>query len=206
LSAVQTSPSLQLMGVPALQRPSEPHLSPVVQPSPSLQLAPVRATCVQPVAASHASVVHSSSSSQSSSPPALQLVPEQTSWPLHLLPSLQGVLAGAATVSQTNLSGTQTPTLHASETVQSAHSASAVPHAAAEVPRWQTRPAFVFSKQPEVQQALPAQIPLPTSATAHREPSAAPAVTSLHVVPEQSHSPHSLFGGHPPLTLQMSWA
>jgi hypothetical protein len=64
-------------------------------------------------------------------------------------------------------------------------------------------PSFDLSKQPEVQQALPAQTPLPTSGTAHSVPSAAPAVTSLQVVPEQSHSPQTLFGGHPPLTLQM---
>ena len=86
-SSVHTFPSSQLAVEPPTQTPPT-QASPVVQPSPSLQGA-VLLTCVQPLAGSQLSSVHTFPSSQSGAGPPTQTPPAQASLAVQASPSLQ---------------------------------------------------------------------------------------------------------------------
>src|SRR5262247_2000896 len=88
-SSVQTSLSLQLIGVPA--QTSLAQWSLLVQALPSSHGA-VLLVWVQPEAGLHASFVQTSLSLQSSAGPPTQLPPEHASPVVHALPSLHGSL------------------------------------------------------------------------------------------------------------------
>ena len=88
---MQTLPSLQLSGVPAVHAPLW-QVSAPLQTLPSVQGVPFRtAVFVQPVAGLQVSVVHTFESLQLGAVPAAQPPFWQVSAPLHALPSLQAV-------------------------------------------------------------------------------------------------------------------
>jgi hypothetical protein len=152
LSLVQTSPSSQLICAPGLHKPSLPHLSLVVQASPSLQASPVKTSCKQPLPPSHESLVQGLPSSQSSAFPFSHDVPEHASLPLHRSPSAQEVPGTDAGYWQEPLA--QASAVQASVSVQSLHSTSfpsLMPQASSAPPGWQ---APLLSRQPRQQLPL----------------------------------------------------
>jgi hypothetical protein len=87
-SSVQTLPSSQVMGAPALHAPPS-QMSPTVHAFPSEQGA-LFAVNVQPVSGAQASSVQMFPSSHGSAGPPLQLPPSHVSLVEHALPSSQG--------------------------------------------------------------------------------------------------------------------
>jgi hypothetical protein len=91
VSAVQTLPSLQLSGVPAVQVPFW-HVSAPLQTLLSTHDVPfVTGVAVHPVAGLHPSVVHTFPSLHVSAVPAVHTPPWHVSPPLHRLPSAHAV-------------------------------------------------------------------------------------------------------------------
>jgi len=93
-SLVHTLPSLQLTSAPTQTPPEQVSL--VVQASPSLQGA-MLFTCTQPLAGLHESSVQTLPSSQLGAAPPTQAPPEQVSFVVQALPSLQGLVLFACT-------------------------------------------------------------------------------------------------------------
>ena len=187
LSVVQSVWSSQPSAAPAMQPPST-HVSVVVHTLPSLQGA-LFIVCWQPCTALHVSSVHTLPSLHAISAPGLQPPPEQTSPPVHALPSSQATEFAAWTQP---CFGLQLSLVHTFASSQSGagpgtHAppmqASPLVHA---LPSEQSAPFAVFTQPPpavqlSVVQGLPSSqlTPLPgwhappehTSPTVHTDPS-----------------------------------
>ena len=116
LSVVQTLLSLQTVGAPGLHVPL-PHMSPVVQASPSLQALTLLVKPQAPVAGLQLSLVHGLLSLHTAGAPGSHVPPPQVSPAVQALPSLQTLTLFAKTQPVTGLQLSVVQTLLSLQTV-----------------------------------------------------------------------------------------